>query len=87
MPKRQVGLRTEEVLLHACWVLMKVWESQGALYCAFCTAVLLNETVHCSWCGSMLHADKACCGVGNRVTDCLLNDIVVLCSISVVNVG
>ena len=47
--------------------------SRGDVHCAFCTTVLLDETVRCSGCGNLFHADEAC-GVGNRVIDCLLTE-------------
>ena len=49
-------------------------DSGADVHCAFCTAVLVDETIHCSQCGDLFHADEACCGVGNRVIDCFLNE-------------
>ena len=44
------------------------------MHCAFCTAVLLDDIIRCSGHGDLFNTDEACCGVGNRVINCLLNE-------------
>ena len=44
------------------------------VHCAFCTTVLLEETVCGSGYGNLFHADEACCRVGSRAIDCLLTE-------------
>ena len=61
------------MLLGCWWRFRRVGESWWG--CAICSVALLGAVVGCAICSNLFHADEGCCGVNEKVIDCLVSEM------------